>query len=103
MATIGIFDSGSGGLSVLKEIRKVLPSERFIYYSDNMKKELAKMLIDSLNTAMVKAKKTKKKLDACDYAGIWSDEEYMDADELVKVISDGRHVKSSRDDFWETL
>lgn len=70
---------------------------------DNMKKELAKMLIDSLNTAMVKAKKTKKKLDACDYAGIWSDEEYMDADELVKVISDGRHVKSSRDDFWETL
>ena len=35
MAVIGIFDSGSGGLSVLKEIRKVLPSERFIYYSDN--------------------------------------------------------------------
>ena len=35
MATIGIFDSGSGGLSVLREIRKVLPSARFIYYSDN--------------------------------------------------------------------
>ena len=35
MAVIGIFDSGSGGLSVLKEIRKVLPSERYIYYSDN--------------------------------------------------------------------
>ena len=35
MAVIGIFDSGSGGLSVLREIRKVLPSERFIYYSDN--------------------------------------------------------------------
>ena len=25
MATIGVFDSGSGGLSVLKELRKVLP------------------------------------------------------------------------------
>ena len=35
MAVIGIFDSGSGGLSVLKEIRKVLPSGHFIYYSDN--------------------------------------------------------------------
>ncbi len=35
MATIGIFDSGSGGLSVLREIVKVLPCERFIYFSDN--------------------------------------------------------------------
>jgi glutamate racemase len=35
VAVIGIFDSGSGGLSVLKEIRKVLPSAHFIYYSDN--------------------------------------------------------------------
>ena len=35
MATIGIFDSGSGGLSVLKEIRKVLPSGHFIYFADN--------------------------------------------------------------------
>jgi len=35
MATIGIFDSGVGGLSVLKEIRKALPDARFIYYADN--------------------------------------------------------------------
>lgn len=35
MATIGIFDSGSGGLSVYRELVKVLPQERFIYYSDN--------------------------------------------------------------------
>ncbi len=32
---IGIFDSGIGGLSVFREIRKVLPDERYIYYSDN--------------------------------------------------------------------
>ena len=32
---MGIFDSGSGGLSVLKEIRKVLPSAHYIYYADN--------------------------------------------------------------------
>lgn len=35
MATIGVFDSGSGGLSVLREIRKVLPRENYVYYSDN--------------------------------------------------------------------
>lgn len=32
---IGIFDSGVGGLSVFREIRKVLPDESYIYYSDN--------------------------------------------------------------------
>ena len=31
----GIFDSGSGGLSVLREILRVLPGERFVYYADN--------------------------------------------------------------------
>lgn len=35
MATTGIFDSGAGGLSVLREIRKILPDEKYIYYSDN--------------------------------------------------------------------
>ena len=35
MAVIGIFDSGSGGLSVFREIRKVLPGEKYIYFSDN--------------------------------------------------------------------
>ena len=35
MATVGVFDSGSGGLSVLREIRKLLPDDRFVYYSDN--------------------------------------------------------------------
>lgn len=32
---IGVFDSGVGGLSVLRELRKVLPNERYVYYSDN--------------------------------------------------------------------
>ena len=35
MATIGIFDSGSGGLSVYREIVKLLPYERYIYFADN--------------------------------------------------------------------
>lgn len=32
---IGIFDSGVGGLSVFREIRKVLPDEKYVYFSDN--------------------------------------------------------------------
>ena len=31
---IGIFDSGIGGLTVLKKIIQVLPNERYIYYAD---------------------------------------------------------------------
>ena len=33
--TIGIFDSGIGGVTVLKEILKILPNENYIYYSDS--------------------------------------------------------------------
>jgi len=32
---IGVFDSGVGGLSVLMEIKKILPAENIIYYADS--------------------------------------------------------------------
>ena len=32
---IGILDSGIGGTTILKEIKKLLPKEEFIYYADN--------------------------------------------------------------------
>lgn len=32
---IGVFDSGLGGISVLKELRKQLPFENYIYYGDS--------------------------------------------------------------------
>jgi glutamate racemase len=31
---IGVFDSGMGGLTVLKALRRVLPQESFIYLGD---------------------------------------------------------------------
>ena len=31
---IGIFDSGIGGLTVLKKLNKILPKEEFIYFGD---------------------------------------------------------------------
>ena len=34
-APIGVFDSGVGGLSVLKDLRRLLPAEDFIYYADS--------------------------------------------------------------------
>ena len=34
---IGIYDSGVGGLSVLREVRKQLPSEHLIYFGDQAK------------------------------------------------------------------
>lgn len=33
---IGVFDSGIGGVTVLKEIIKILPNEDYIYYSDSI-------------------------------------------------------------------
>jgi glutamate racemase len=33
-SSIGVFDSGVGGLSVLREIRKLLPDENLIYFAD---------------------------------------------------------------------
>lgn len=35
MARIGIFDSGSGGLSVYRELVKLLPKEQYHYFADN--------------------------------------------------------------------
>jgi len=33
---IGLFDSGVGGLSVLRELRALLPAENYIYYADQV-------------------------------------------------------------------
>ena len=35
MATIGIFDSGCGGLSVYRELVKLLPQEHYLFFADN--------------------------------------------------------------------
>lgn len=33
---IGVFDSGVGGISVLRQLRKVLPNERYLYFGDSI-------------------------------------------------------------------
>ena len=36
MKKIGIFDSGIGGLTVLEELKKILPKENFLFYQDSL-------------------------------------------------------------------
>ena len=35
LSPVGVFDSGVGGFSVVKEIQKVLPGEDVLYYGDS--------------------------------------------------------------------
>ena len=78
--SIGVFDSGIGGVTVLKEIIKVLPNENYIYFSDSknnpygdksqeellqtcdrivqlLLKENCKVIVIACNTASAKAVK----------------------------------------------
>ena len=32
---IAVFDSGVGGLSVLRHLRRVMPGERYLYFGDS--------------------------------------------------------------------
>lgn len=66
---------------------------------NEVKLALIKRLSDAVMPAVVQKKK-KKKYTADDFAGIWNDEEYMDAEAMVKAIRDGRHVGSSRNDYF---
>ncbi len=33
---VGVFDSGLGGISVLREIKKIMPDEKYIFYGDSL-------------------------------------------------------------------
>ena len=66
---------------------------------DSQKLQLITMLAESVKPVVTEPKKAKK-LDIDDFFGVWSDEEYMDADELVKHLKDARHFKD-RSLFWD--
>ena len=59
---IGIFDSGVGGLTVLKEIQKILPNENLIYlgdtknfpYGNRSKDEIIQFSINNVQTLIEK-------------------------------------------------
>lgn len=68
---IGLFDSGVGGLSVLKKIREVLPNENYIYIADTLRvpygirtpEEIKKFTIECFN--VMKEQNVKACIIAC--------------------------------------
>ncbi|MBQ9645105.1 MAG: hypothetical protein IJV24_01945 [Prevotella sp.] len=61
--------------------------------SNEVKLALIKRLSEALMPAVATPKRRTRKPKAADFAGIWSDEDYIDADELVKLIRETRHFK----------
>ena len=39
---IGVFDSGLGGLTALKELRRLLPGENLVYFGDTARVDVYK-------------------------------------------------------------
>ena len=78
MNPVGIFDSGIGGLTVLKEIRREVPNENIVYYGDTAhlpygtksKETITKFSIDNVN--FLKAFNTKIVIVACNTASALS-------------------------------
>ena len=45
---IGIFDSGIGGLTVVKEIRRILPNENIVYLGDTARLPYGTKSVDAI-------------------------------------------------------
>lgn len=71
---IGILDSGIGGVTVLKEILKILPNENYIYYSDSINNPYGEKTCDEVLKYVYKimdffvSKKCKAVVFACNTA-----------------------------------
>ena len=51
---IGVFDSGVGGISVLKELVKIMPNENFIYFGDSYNAPYGTKSLDEIKSLTVK-------------------------------------------------
>lgn len=71
---IAVFDSGVGGISVLRELVRQLPNERFLYYGDNLNapygtrttQQVRQLTLDA--AAMLLSRGTKALVVACNTA-----------------------------------
>ena len=88
---VGIFDSGVGGLTIFSEIRKLLPSESFVYladqanipYSGKSKKELEK-ITSNIVRFLIK-NKVKLIVIACNTATVYATD-YLRSKFKVPII-----------------
>ena len=51
---IGVFDSGVGGISVLKELVKIMPNENFMYFGDSYNAPYGTKSLDEIKSLTVK-------------------------------------------------
>ncbi|MBU2632336.1 glutamate racemase [Patescibacteria group bacterium] len=76
---IGVFDSGVGGLSILRELKKLLPNEIFIFVADQKNvpyggktKEQLISYADKIVSFLVNQKKVKAIVIACNTSTVYS-------------------------------
>lgn len=94
---IGVFDSGIGGLTVLREIWKVLPGESTIYFGDNARapygnKSRSTVIRYSLqNMKFLESKEVKMIVIACNTASAYAYEALKDKSDVpvVEVVTPG--------------
>jgi glutamate racemase len=74
--TIGVFDSGTGGLTVLVELMRLLPDERFVFFGDTAHCPFGKRSADEIRAFAAAAaefflsQRAKLIVLACNYASI---------------------------------
>lgn len=94
---IGVFDSGIGGLTVLREIWKVLPGESTIYFGDNARapygnKSRSTVIRYSLqNMKFLESREVKLIVIACNTASAYAYEALKDRADVpvVEVVTPG--------------
>lgn len=74
--TIGVFDSGTGGLTVLVELMRILPNERFVFFGDTAHCPFGKRSADEIRGFAAAAaeffisQQAKLIVLACNYASV---------------------------------
>jgi glutamate racemase len=97
---IGVFDSGIGGLTVLKEIVKILPSEDIIYFGDTARVPYGNKSLETVtkfalqNARFLLSRDVKAIVIACNTASAFSIETVQKSFDVpvMGVISPGAHA-----------
>lgn len=82
---IGIFDSGLGGLTVLKEVRKLLPNESLVYFGDSGRAPYGTKSFETVraytkqDVAFLLSKGVKAVVVACNTAAACAGREILDS------------------------
>ena len=59
---IAVFDSGMGGISVLREMTKLMPNEDFIYYGDSKHAPYGTKTLEEVRTLTIEHTLSKKNM-----------------------------------------